>query len=275
MFGKMLKLGVVGTAGALLVGGLVFGGDLYSYVSTSARSMQTAVRDSVPIEFELQRARNMLQDIVPEMQANVRMIATQEVEIEHLRQDIQQCQVALGEERTKVAKLRDCLGQTETVQFTFSGLNYSREQVKNDLARRFDSLKEAEVVQSGKVRLLENREKSLAAAVQMLERMKTEKAMLASKIEALDAQHKLVQAAAVGSQFSIDNSKVAQTEKLIGQIKKQLDVAERVLAHESRFIEPIEVSTVNEKELLVEVNEHLGTAAQAAAEVEPEVAATR
>jgi hypothetical protein len=195
-------------------------------------------------------------DIVPEMQANVRIIAQQEVEIERLRKDIADSRRNIDEERVKVVKLRDALA-TQNTSFTFGRFSYSRDQLKEDLARRFDTLKEAEVVLTGKERLLTNRERSLAAAVATLERTRQQKALLESQIAALDGQNQLVKAAAVGSKFEIDNSKLAQTERLISEIKKQLDVAERVLAHEARFVEPIQVDSVSEKDLLTQIDEHL------------------
>ena len=94
--------------------------------------------------------------------------------------------------------------------------------------------------------------------MQMLGRTKSQKALLADKIAALEAQHRLVQAASVGSKVQMDNTKLAQAEKLIGQIKKRLDVAERVLAHETRFTESIPMETISEAELLAQVREHLG-----------------
>jgi len=54
----------------------------------------------------------------------------------------------------------------------------------------------------------------------------------------------------------VDNSKLAQTEKLIAQIKKRLDVAERVLAHESQFVQAIPVDAVVEEDLLMQVDEY-------------------
>jgi hypothetical protein len=252
---KLLKLGVLSVAGLALVGGLVFGRDLCSYVSSSARSARFAVKSAVPIEFELRRARDLVDDIIPEMQANVRLIAQQEVEIEALRKDIDSSRKSIDEERARVMKIRDAMGTTQT-SFTFGRISYSRDQLKEDLAQRFDGVKEAEVVLAGKERLLNNREKSLQAAVQTLERTRQQKALLESQIAALDGQNQLIKAAAVGSKFQIDNSKLAQTERLIGEIKKQLDVAERVLAHEARFVEPIQVDTVSEKELLTQIDEH-------------------
>ena len=255
MIFKMVKLGLLTVAGVALVGGVVFGRELCSYVSSSARSVRHAVKDAVPVEFELRRARDLVDDIVPEMQANVRLIAQQEVEIERLHRDIADSRKNIDAERVKVVKLRDALA-TQNASFTFGRFNYTRDQLKEDLARRFDTLKEAEVVLGGKERLLSNRERSLAAAVQTLERTRQQKALLESQIAALDGQNQLVKAAAVGSHFEIDNSKLAQTERLISEIKKQLDVAERVLAHEARFVEPIQVDTVSEKDLLSQIDEH-------------------
>jgi hypothetical protein len=255
MIFKMVKLGLLTVAGVALVGGVVFGRELCSYVSSSARSVRHAVKDAVPVEFELRRARDLVDDIVPEMQANVRLIAQQEVEIENLRRDINSSRASLEEERAKVVKLRDALATKQT-SFTFGRFDYSRDQLKEDLARRFDTLKEAQVVLGGKERLLSNREKSLQAAIQTLERTRQQKSLLESQIASLEGQNQLVKAASVGSKFQLDDTKLAQTERLIAEIKKQLDVAERVLAHEARFVEPIEVDTVSEKDLLTQIDEH-------------------
>ena len=167
-----------------------------------------------------------MDDLVPEMQANVRVIATQEVEIAGLRKDIEQSRANLQAERTRVQKLRESLA-SENGDYTFGGIHYSRDQVKDDLAHRFDFLKEAEVVQAGKERLLQNRERSLAAAMQTLDHMKSQKTLLEGQIASLEAQNQLIQSAAVGSNLSVDNTKLAQTERLISDVKKQLDIAER------------------------------------------------
>lgn len=248
-----------------MAGGVIFGTDLPSYIRSSAKSVRSAVKDNVPMEFELTRARDLLNDIIPEMQANIRLIAQQEVEIANLRQDIAQSQKSLAEEQMRVGKLRDCLA-TSQVSFTFGNVKFTREDLKEELARKFDHYKEAEVILTGKKRLLQNRERALAAGMQAIERTRAQKALLESKIEALQGQYRLVQAASVGSKVAVDNSKLAQTEKVIAQIKKQLDVAERVLAHEARFTESIPVDGINEKELMMAVDEHFNTAKTAKAD---------
>ena len=101
-----------------------------------------------------------------------------------------------------------------------------------------------------------SRQNSLQAAMQVLEQTRSRKRMLQDKIESLASQHRLVKAASVGSHIQVDNSKLAQTEKLINQIKKRLDVAERILAHESQFVQAIPVDAVVEEDLLTQVDDY-------------------
>jgi hypothetical protein len=255
MITKWLKMGVLGTVGLGLAGGLIFGKDVVSYVRSSAKSVRTVVKDSVPIEFELRRARDLLEEIIPEMHANIRLIAQEEVEVAALRGEIAKGQESLDEERNKVKALRGSL-EAHQAYYSFGGRRYSHDDVKADLAARFERLKEGELVMASRQRLLTAREKSLHAAMQLLDKTRTEKRILENKIEALASQYRLVKAASVGSQIQVDNGKLAQTEKLITQIKRRLDVAERVLAHESRFVESIPVDTVLEADLVAQVDEY-------------------
>ena len=255
MIRKAIKYGVVPVAAMLLLGGVLFGSDFVSYLSSSARSIRQSVKEQVPTEFELQRARDLLEQIVPEMHANIRLIAQEEVEVENLKRDITRCSQGLGEEKARIEKIGGLLGGNAQV-FQISDRQYTRDAVKADLARRFESFKEAEVVFQGKQRLLASREGSLSAAMSALQRARRQKDLLADRIESLAAQHRLVVAASVGSKFQLESSKLAQTEKLIGDIKKRLDVAERVLAHEGSFVQPVEVDVINEKDLLTQVDEY-------------------
>ena len=256
MFFKLMKLGVLSLAGAAVLGAVVFGRDVCSYASSGARSIRTSVTDNVPVEFQLRRARDLVDDIVPEMHANIKIIAQQEVEIAALRDDISRSTKSIAEERQRVAKLRGAMN-TQEASYSFNSITYSRDQLKDDLSNRFENLREAEVVLTGKQRLLENRQKSLAAAAQVLERTRSQKALLESQIAALESQNQLVKSQAIGSGVQIDSSKLAQSEKLIADIRKQLDVAERVMSHEAKFSQQIQVDTVNEKDLVTQIDEYM------------------
>jgi hypothetical protein len=242
-----------------LVGGLIFGRDAVSYVTSSARSIQSAVKDTVPVEFQLRRARDLVNDIIPEMHANIRLIAQQEVEIDALKKDIDESKINLRDETAQIQKLRDGLASDKT-SLTFGQVTYTRDQVKEDLARRLENVREAELVLTSKQRLLDNQGRALAAASQALERTRSQKSLLESQIAALDGQNRLLQASAVGSTIQVDNSKLAQSERLIAEVKKQLDVSERVLARESRFTQPIAVDAISEGDVMKQAEEFLASA---------------
>ena len=152
----------------------------------------------------------------------------------------------MDEEKARISKLRNSLDVQQTAYY-FGNREYPRSYVKEDLANRFERFKESELILTSKQRLLTTREKSLHAAMNLLEQTRSRKRLLEDKIESLASQHRLVKAASIGSNIQVDNSKLAQTEKLIAQIKKRLDVAERVLAHESQFVQAIPVDAVAEQ----------------------------
>jgi chromosome segregation ATPase len=249
------------------VGGLLFGKDLASYVKSSAKLTRTAVKDSVPIEFELKRAQDLLEEIIPEIHTNINRISNEEVEIAALKSDLNKSEKAFAEEKERIQKVRQTLA-IQQASYTIGNRQYSREDLTKDLAWRFDRFKEAEIVLASKQRMLNTRENGLQAAMQMLERTKAQKELLASKIQSLESQHRLIRAASVGSGMKFDNSKLAQTEQLIGQIKKRLDVAERVLAHESNFVQGIPVDVLDETQLIQQIDDHFSGADKAKTDVE-------
>jgi hypothetical protein len=258
---KAVKWSVMAGVGAMGAGMVLFGGDLVSYARSSVGAVRSTVKDSVPMDFELRRARDMVEQIVPELHANVRLIAQEEVEVASLQEDIAASSARLASERTALVRQREMLG-TEQVLFTLGGQRYERSEVVADLARRADHVGEAQVILASKERLLKSRQGALESARQALAKSRTQKALLEDRVEALESQYRLVQAAGHGSSLAIDGSKLAQTQQLIDQIKKRLDVAERVLAHEARFTAPIPLEAISEEKVLAEVDELLSTPTQ-------------
>jgi hypothetical protein len=119
MLWKAVKLATLTTVSAAAVGGVVFGSDLISYVRSSAHSVSLAVKDNVPVDFQIRRVRDLLDDSVPEMQKNIRLMAEQEVDIASMKTDIAQCRQSLDDEKARLQKLRDALA-SPLASFTFS-----------------------------------------------------------------------------------------------------------------------------------------------------------
>ena len=233
-----------------------FNTELPSYARTSTRAISNAFKDSVPVEFDLQRARDMLEDLVPEMRANLRLVANEEVEVANLEKDIQREETAVTRQRGRIEKLRDML-RIEQASYTVRSRSYQRAELVDELSRGFDHLKTAEMLLKGKRDLLHNRKHSLDAALKKLEKTRVARIELASQIEAIEGQLRLVQAQSSGTGFCIDETKLAQTERLIGTLKKRLAVAQRVLARESRFVETVPVEPADSDRIFERVDAYL------------------
>ena len=253
MLWKTMKYGLAGGTIALMSGLALFGTEMWSYARGSVGSVRTAVRESVPVEFEIRRAQDMAEQIVPELRANIRRIAEEEVEVARLEKDITASTQRLAEQRQRLASLRDRL-ETGQAHFTLHGHHYDRATLIEEVADRFAHYREAQDILAGKQRLLESRHQSLAAAKQALDRTRRQKQRIEQQIASLEAQHRLVESASAGSKMALDDSQLAQTQKLVDRIKKRLDVAERVLAHEARFVQqPVLDQTIDEHELMEEM----------------------
>ncbi len=254
MFRKGIKSVVVVTAGTLVAGLFVFGTDVFSYVATSCNTVRTTVKETVPVEFELQRARDMIEQILPELQANIRMIAQEEVEIASLEKEIAGASEELVTQQQRIRHLRDRL-DSDLVSFPVGPANYSREQLTEKLASRYRRFKESKVALGGKQKVLESRRRSLAAAETMLDRARVQKAELERKIESLVAQHRLIQSSTVAVDLQVDGRRITKADRLIGEIQTRLDVAQRVIARQSDLFETdSETGFIDEESLLAEID---------------------
>ena len=110
--------------------------------------------------------------------------------------------------------------------------------------RLFDSRKE----------LLNNRRRSLEAAIQKLEKTRLTRVQLEAEIEQLEGHFHLLQAQSAESDFAIDDSKLAKTRQVIKELRKKLDVAQRVLAREAKFVETIPIELIDEGSVVDQVD---------------------
>lgn len=253
---KILKYGAVSVFAFLALGWIVFGTDLSSYVSTSAGNVRETVRDSVPIEFELQRARDLINEILPEIHSSIKVIAQDEIEIAALEKELTASKDQLEKDRRALAILRGHMN-VEQVSYEVGTRAVSRAQLTEIVQHRFDRLKDAELVVASQERLLETRRHSLNAAMQLLDKARDRKMALEQKVEALVAQHRLVKASAVGSKIHVNDTKLAKADQLLTDIQKRLMVAERVLEHEQTEIILGETEIIDEAGLLAEIDAHL------------------
>ena len=240
----MLKKLVVGSAVALALGTFVFGRDVVSYVSTGFHSLRSAVKSEVPIEFEIQRARTMVDQLVPDIRQCMHVIAEQQVDIEHLNASLAKKDVDIGKQREALLTLRADLGSGKSV-FVYAGRNYQMQDVKRDLATRFERFKAAEDILAADRKILSAREQTLQANREKLEGMLQARKELEVKLEQLQARLQTVRAAETVSTLAIDDSSLSHARTLLTELNKQLDIKEKLLDAEGKFTGLIPVETTS------------------------------
>lgn len=255
----MIKKALIGVLGTAALTTFVFGSDVFSYVKTFGTTARDAIKSEVPIEFQIERARDMVENLVPDIRKCMHVIAEEEVNVEHLNRDIARCDSDMHKQKGEILALRremDLGKQT----YQFASRTYSANEVRRDLACRFERFKVAESTLASKKQILTAREKSVVAAREKLENMLADKRDLEVQIENLDARMKTLQAAQTATSVQLDNSQLARAKKLIGELNKQLDVAQRVLDAEGKFTGLIEVDTTAQppEDLSAQIDEYFG-----------------
>jgi len=262
MIKKLVLIGGV----VALVAVLVFGGAVLSYVRTSARYVADAVDEGVPIEFQIDRARGMLKDLIPEIRKNMHVIAKEEVEVQRLQEQIDQTKGRLTKEKEQVMRLKTDLSSPNQV-FRYAGRTYTDDQVKADLAGRFDRYKTSDATLASLEQILAARQKSLDAARQKLEGMLAQKRQLAVEVENLEARTQMIAAAQTTSAYQFDDSRLGRVKELISNLKTRLDVAERLTNVESNCQGEIPLEASAPADIVDQVTEYFSEKTPAVAAV--------
>ncbi len=268
MIRRTLKMGVAVATGAILLGGLLFGGDLVSYVRTGVSSVRQEVRSAIPIEVELERAREMIREITPELQSNIQLIVGEEMAVTGLKKEIELAQSNLLGQRQQVVALKSQLDGTQNVSLVVGQRQLPRNKVVEKLASRVGRFKQAQAQLDSKLKMLEIRERSLSAAQDMFEKTKTRKAELEQKVESLVAKHRLVKAQAVATSIHIDNSQLARADRLMKDIEKRLETASRIISYEADLENPQFDDVLVEEDVIEEANSCLGNCDEAETDVD-------
>lgn len=227
MIKKLVLLGVVA------VGGLtaVLGTSVLSYVRTGWHSASDQVRQNVPIEWEIKRARQMIEDLKPEIASNMQLVAREEVGVERLANEVSAKNQQIAKAKQDILRLKGDL-ESGSTHFVYAGRNYSGQQVKDDLAGRFQQFQVHEKTANKLSQILTAREKNLDAARRKLDEMLSAKRQLEVEIENLQARLTMVQVAQTASPVSIDDSQLSDTRQLLDDIRTRIDVAEKLASSE-------------------------------------------
>ncbi|MBX7167957.1 MAG: hypothetical protein K1X74_16605 [Pirellulales bacterium] len=213
---------------AVMAGLITYGPGTLSYVSTAARLVGGRVQEQIPVEFELERARTMVTDLIPDLRKNIYVIAQEKTAVEHLRADVARQEGVLGEQRTALLALRDDVNN-ESGTLRVGTRPATSEEVREELGKRFGRFQTLEATLDAQRQLLSSREKSLAAAEAKLKNMLDAKRDLEAQIEHLQAKLRTQQSQVQSTAVAFDDNQVARCQKLVDEVRVRLDVADKLV----------------------------------------------
>lgn len=257
--GSWLHKAMYSAGGVALVSALIFGRDAWSYIRTAGSSVRQAVKAEVPLDFEIQRAREMVENLVPDIRHCMHVIAEQQVDIEQMGQELGRKDQSLTDQQAAILALRSDLESGQT-KFVFAGRSYSQDEVRRDLSVRFERFKVVKETVERDRKILDARQTSLKANQEKLDTMLASKKELEVQIEQFEARLKTVQAAQAVSDLQIDDTQLSRAKKLIGDLNKQLDVQEKLLDAEGKFtgLIPVEARERHVRDITGEVDRYFG-----------------
>ncbi len=261
----MIRRTLFSLVGATLLVGWLFGRDAASYIGTSAGMVTSSVKNSVPLSFEIDRARKMVKDLVPDIRRNMHVIAQEEVEVERLEKQIAQADTSLDHDRAELLRLKDDVAAGRA-SYEYQGRTYTLAAVQADLANRFERYKTHDATRASLKDILAARHRSLDAARQKLEGMLAARRQLEVDVENLEARLKMVEVAQTTSDCHFDDSQLGRAKELIGDLRARLNVAERMLTVESDLHDEIPLTVPASENIVDQVTEYLTPAPDKIAE---------
>ncbi|GBD36681.1 hypothetical protein HRbin36_01808 [bacterium HR36] len=205
-------------------------GTSWSYLKTLFRFSGQAIRENVPLDFEIERLGTLVNDAQKELRQNEQAVARMEVEIEYLQNDVSKVQADVDRAKAELRKLRDYLHQASESQdgtVIISGKAYTRKEIETDIHRRLQRLEFMEQQLQSKQAFLEKRRQALDQAKNLVEKSRLAVENLAHQQERLKEMKRLLDMQPEGTTFTVDASKLQEAGKLAQEIEKQLRVQQK------------------------------------------------
>ncbi|MCA9064493.1 MAG: hypothetical protein KDA96_15590 [Planctomycetaceae bacterium] len=263
----MVKKTLAVVAAASVLGLCVFGTDFLSYVRTFGSNAREAVKSQISADFELDRIRDEVDSLMPEVHRHMTIVAEQSVDVKDLEDDLADKESSLRKQKDAILALRSDL-ETGKDHFTYRAVSYTRSEVESDLAVRFDSYRMAEDSIKRDRQILAAQRDTLRANQKKLDTMLARKEELKVKVAQLEARQKQIQAAEAVHSIEIDDSRLAHVETMIKDLNHALDVRESLLETEGHVLGRIPVeaddNVSDHTSIAAEIDAHFGTPTDAA-----------
>jgi chromosome segregation ATPase len=240
---KMVKKGLVGAAlgaGAL---GLMFGTSAPSYVKTAFHKARTSVKGNVPVEFEIERARNEIASLKPALEDGIETLARAQTEVDHLTREIADTRDELNGEGRKLQALNEHM-KTGDLHLT-GGVAYSEKAVKAELARRWDHYNVLKGTLGQKQETLTTLQKNVVSAREGLDALRIAERDLTARVDGAQARLNQIKAARATKRYSFDESAIGQAKKTVNDLEQKLEQMARVDDLREKYLDEVVTVTAD------------------------------
>lgn len=203
-------------------------GTVWSFVRTAQHAVGESVRDAVPVTFELQRLEQLTRDLIPDIQANQKVAAQLDVEVEYLQREVEAMGQSQADARSQMEKLRTALDAPNS-KHDFGGRTFTKTEIELDLHRRLERFENDAVQKQAKEKLLEARRRTLTAATEKIQQYQRQHDLLVEKAESLQGELKLVELASNAHDIAFDGSKLKQAKELSQQVEKRIRTVQKLV----------------------------------------------
>jgi vacuolar-type H+-ATPase subunit I/STV1 len=227
----MIKKTLLVATGGLLVLGLLFGRNLIPYAGTAVNRVQSWADSKIDTSYKIDTARKQLESVGKSIEPMMYEIARQKLDIGRLAKQIESQDADLARAKVHIQKLRDHLASGEAVYVsTSSGRSYSTDRVESDLSNQIRRYRNGEQQVSVLRQTLELREKGLYAAEKNLEETLVRQRTLATEIDNLEAQARMLDVRKTASDYArFDDSALSRANEMIDEIRSRLEAEAMML----------------------------------------------
>jgi DNA repair exonuclease SbcCD ATPase subunit len=197
-----------------------------SYCGTAKDRFCGWANKQVPVEFEIERLKREVGQLIPDMKRNRSIVAQETVSVENLRNEITNTRTNLENQRSAMLKLSKDLENGDTT-YVSNGRVYTKAEVAAKLDRDLAAFKRVEAELKAKEQMLEAKEKALESAKGQLDAMMDQKRDLEVQIAQLEAELKNVRLLQTRSKFQLDDTRLADVKRSVQELQNRLR-AERI-----------------------------------------------
>lgn len=239
---------------------LLFGGKALSYLNTAVGELQEKVGNSIPLEFELERATREISELNGVIRDLNHEIAKEEVEVEKLERLVGKADEELAHAKGDIMKLTSALKSNKDI-FRFAGTRtYDRDEVKEELERRFDHYRTMDDTIKMQKQTLEHRQSRLDAAREHLDETVSSKRQLEVEVAELQAKSKMLEVAKATSELKVDNSQLAKARQSVEKIRTRLEVEAKMVDSQINYKPGIQLDETEVRDIQDEVTSYFESA---------------